>query len=124
MKENCCDNHCSCHHHHEQHETEPRMSKYDEALSKYNTNIDDEEVRMAVKKIITEKVHENDTLEVKKFLFGSIEPGGGILIGGTAGVHQHIHAGNGVEYRHGQIPVLLKGVGLKNGNRHGISPIS
>ena len=73
MKENCCDNHCSCHHHHEQHETEPRMSKYDEALSKYNTNIDDEEVRMAVKKIITEKVHENDTLEVKKFLFGSIE---------------------------------------------------
>ena len=49
------------------------MSKYDEALSKYNTNIDDEEVRMAVKKIITEKVHENDTLEVKKFLFGSIE---------------------------------------------------
>ena len=51
-------------------------------------------------------------------------PGGGILVGGAAGVQQLLHAGNGVEYRHGQIPVLLKGVGLKNGNRHGISPIS
>ncbi|MEF2622495.1 MAG: deoxyribose-phosphate aldolase, partial [Xylanibacter rarus] len=49
------------------------MSKYDEALSKYNTEIDDAEVREAVKKIIAEKVHENDTPEIKKFLFGSIE---------------------------------------------------
>ena len=30
-------------------------------------------MKEAVKKIIAEKVHENDTLEVKKFLFGSIE---------------------------------------------------
>ena len=57
------------HHHHD----EPKMSKYDEALSKYNTDIDDAQVREAVKKIIAEKVHENDTPEVKKFLFGSIE---------------------------------------------------
>ncbi len=56
------------------HETEfPKMSKYNEALSKYNTEIDDAEVREAVKKIIAEKVHENDTPEIKKFLFGSIE---------------------------------------------------
>lgn len=51
----------------------PKASKYEEALSKYNTNLDDNEVREAVKKIITEKVHENDNLEVKRFLMGSIE---------------------------------------------------
>lgn len=49
------------------------QSKYEAALAKYNTNIDDAQVREAVKKIIAEKVHENDTLEVKKFLMGSIE---------------------------------------------------
>lgn len=50
-----------------------KMNKYEEALSKYNTELSDEEVRAAVRKIITEKVHENDTLEVKKFLMGSVE---------------------------------------------------
>jgi len=59
--------HCHCHGH------EQLRSKYEEALSKYNTEINDEEVAEAVKKIIAEKVHENDTPEVKKFLFGSIE---------------------------------------------------
>ncbi len=49
------------------------QSKYEAALAKYNTNIDDAQVRDAVKKIIAEKVHENDTLNVKKFLMGSIE---------------------------------------------------
>lgn len=48
-------------------------SKYEIALAKYNTNIDDQAVRNAVRKIIAEKVHENDTIDVKKFLFGSIE---------------------------------------------------
>lgn len=48
-------------------------NKYDEALSKYNCKLSDDEVCEAVKKIITEKVHENDTLEVKKFLMGSVE---------------------------------------------------
>ncbi len=52
---------------------EPQTDKYAEALGKYNTNLDDNEVREAVKKIITEKVHENDNLDVKKFLMGSIE---------------------------------------------------
>ena len=46
---------------------------YEEALSKYNLDISDEEVKEAVKKIIAEKVHENDTPEVKKFLMGSVE---------------------------------------------------
>ena len=54
-------------------ENKPSLSKYEEALAKYNTNIDDNDVREAVKKIITEKVPENDNLDVKKFLFGSIE---------------------------------------------------
>ena len=62
--------HCGCGHEH--HHTTP-TSKVEQALSKYNCNISDEEVAAAVKKIITEKVPEHDTLDVKKFLFGSIE---------------------------------------------------
>lgn len=62
--------HCGCGHEH--HHTTP-TSKVEQVLSKYNCNISDEEVAAAVKKIITEKVPENDTLDVKKFLFGSIE---------------------------------------------------
>lgn len=62
---------CNCGHHHD-HEERP-LSKYEQALSKYRTNISDDEVRNAVRQIIAEKVHENDTLEVKKFLMGSVE---------------------------------------------------
>ena len=60
-------------HQHEHHFEMPQKSKYEEALSKYNLDINDEEVKAAVKKIIADRVHENDTMEVKKFLFGSIE---------------------------------------------------
>lgn len=49
------------------------MNKYEEALGKYNLNISDAEVQAAVKNIIANKVPENDTPEVKKFLLGSIE---------------------------------------------------
>ena len=59
--------HCQCHDH------APLMSKYDEALSKYVTDISDKQVQEAVKTILTEKVHANDTPEVKRFLFNSIE---------------------------------------------------
>ena len=62
---------CNCGHHHD-HEEKP-LSKYEQALSKYRTNISDDEVRNAVRQIIAEKVHENDTTEVKKFLMGSVE---------------------------------------------------
>ena len=48
-------------------------SKYEQVLEKYDTNLNDADIQTAVRKIIAEKVHENDTLEVKKFLFGSIE---------------------------------------------------
>ena len=49
------------------------MSKYEEVLKKYDCDLDDQKVADAVKKIIEEKVPENDTLEVKKFLMGSVE---------------------------------------------------
>ncbi len=48
-------------------------SKYNNMLKEYDLNITDEQVKEAVKKIIAEKVPENDTLEVKKFLLGSVE---------------------------------------------------
>ena len=49
------------------------MSKYEEVLKKYDCDLDDQKVAEAVKIIIEEKVPENDTLEVKKFLMGSVE---------------------------------------------------
>ena len=48
-------------------------SKYEKALEMYETNFNDAEVQASVKQIIEEKVPQNDTLNVKKFLFGSIE---------------------------------------------------
>lgn len=48
-------------------------NKYEEVLKQYNCNLDDAQIRDAVKQIIAEKVLENDTLEVKKFLLGSVE---------------------------------------------------
>lgn len=49
------------------------LSKYNQMLQKYNTHIKDEDVQAAVKKLIEERVPENDTKEVKKFLLGSVE---------------------------------------------------
>ena len=49
------------------------QNKYEEALAKYNTALNDEEIAKKVAQIIAEKVPENDTLEVKKFLMGSVE---------------------------------------------------
>ena len=57
----------------EKQKAQQKPSKYEEALAKYNTNIDDQAVRDAVHKIIAEKVPENDNMDVKRFLFGSIE---------------------------------------------------
>ena len=42
-------------------------------MSNYNLEINDQEVSEAVKEIIATKVPQNDTLEVKKFLMGSVE---------------------------------------------------
>ncbi len=49
------------------------QNKYEEALAKYNTALNDEEIAKKVAEIIEKKVPENDTLEVKKFLMGSVE---------------------------------------------------
>ena len=49
------------------------QNKYEEALAKYNTALNDEEIAKKVAQLIEEKVPENDTLEVKKFLMGSVE---------------------------------------------------
>lgn len=66
------DHECSCGHEHHHHDERPE-NMYEQALSLYDCNISDEEVREAVKKIVAERVHENDTPEVKKFLMGSVE---------------------------------------------------
>ena len=49
------------------------ISKYEQALSQYNCAISDAEVAAAVKKIIDEKVPQNDNIDVKRFLLGSVE---------------------------------------------------
>ncbi|MBO4662433.1 MAG: deoxyribose-phosphate aldolase [Bacteroidaceae bacterium] len=49
------------------------MDKYEEMLSKYNTNVNDEEIARKVAEIIEKKVPENMTPAVKKFLMGSVE---------------------------------------------------
>lgn len=52
---------------------EPKEDKYEQALHKYNCDVDEAEVKAAVAKIIAEKVPENDNEDVKKFLLGSVE---------------------------------------------------
>lgn len=52
---------------------ETAQSKYEAALAKYNTRLDDAEVAAEVARIIEEKVPGNNTPEVKKFLFHCID---------------------------------------------------
>ena len=52
---------------------EPTRSKYDEALAKYETNLNDADIAAQTAAIIEKKVPENNTLEVKKFLFHCID---------------------------------------------------
>lgn len=60
-------------HQHEHHHHVDEVSKYEKTLQLYNTELDEAKVQQAVKTIIAEKTLANDTPEVKKFLFGSIE---------------------------------------------------
>ena len=55
-------------HHHEN-----GLNKCEQALKQYDLNVSDEAVKAAVERLIAEKVPENDTPEVKKFLMGSVE---------------------------------------------------
>ena len=57
------------HHHHEADE----HSKYEAALALYETNLSDDEVKAKTAQIIEKYVAENNTLEVKKFLFNCID---------------------------------------------------
>ncbi len=45
----------------------------EQALAKYDLNVADEEIKEKVEELVKEKLPENDTPEVKKFLFGSVE---------------------------------------------------
>lgn len=48
-------------------------SKYDIALGKYETNLDDDKIARETAALIEKHLSENDTAEVKKFLFHSID---------------------------------------------------
>lgn len=48
-------------------------SKVDQAFKLYNFDLKDDEVEVEVQKIVNEHIAENNTPEVKRFLFGSIE---------------------------------------------------
>lgn len=50
-----------------------KPTKYEEALSKYNTNLDDNQVKSEVAKILAEKVAVNNTPTVKKLLLNCID---------------------------------------------------
>lgn len=49
------------------------MNKYEEMLSLYQTNLDDEIIADEVAKIISNNLSDNDTQAVKEFLLGSVE---------------------------------------------------
>ena len=49
------------------------VSKYEEMLKLYNTNLNDDDVKAKVAELIEKKVPENETEEVKKFLFNCID---------------------------------------------------
>ena len=58
--------HCHCH----EHEHQPmKESKYEAMLKKYRTDLDDNEVKDLVFPLLEKHLAENNTLEVKKFLF-------------------------------------------------------
>lgn len=66
--------HCNCGCGHDHHDDEKHLeSMYDQALSLYNFDIKDEDVKAEVEKIKAQHLAENNTPEVMKFMFGSIE---------------------------------------------------
>ena len=57
----------------ESNRSDDTQSKYEEMLKLYDTQVNDADVQTAVTQITAEKVPQNNTHEVKKFLLGSIE---------------------------------------------------
>ena len=60
---------------HEQERINPQLkeSKYISTLKKYDTVLDDDKVKAEVEKLLKEHLKENETLEVKKFIFNCID---------------------------------------------------
>ena len=52
---------------------EAQENKYDIALNKYNTELNDNDVKAEVAAIIEKNVPKNNTVDVKKFLFHCID---------------------------------------------------
>ena len=50
-------------------ENNSQPNKYKAALAKYNTNLSDADIQARVAELIEKKVPENNTEDVKKFLF-------------------------------------------------------
>jgi len=70
------DHHCDCGHDHDcdcQHDHAEMQSKYAQAFAKFNLHLHDEIQQEEAKSIIANHAAENDTPEVKKFLFSTIE---------------------------------------------------
>ncbi len=61
---------CGCEHTHEE---ENQYNKYEDALSKYQTNLKDDEIAEETARLIEKHLEENNTKEVKKFLFNCID---------------------------------------------------
>ena len=61
---------CGCEHTHEE---ENQYNKYEDALSKYQTNLKDDEIAEKTVRLIEKHLEENNTKEVKKFLFNCID---------------------------------------------------
>ena len=61
---------CGCEHTHEE---ESQYNKYEDALSKYQTNLKDDEIEEKTARLIEKHLEENNTKEVKKFLFNCID---------------------------------------------------
>ncbi len=57
----------------EKKKSEQPESKYEQALSLYDCHVDEERVKAEVERIVAEKLPENDNLETRRFLLGSVE---------------------------------------------------
>ena len=69
--EECDEDDCTCCD--EDHENLHQPDKYHSALSKYNTALNDDEIAAKTAQLIEKHLKENDTVEVKKFLFHCID---------------------------------------------------
>ena len=60
---------------HEQERINPQLkeSKYISTLKKFNTSLDDDKVKAEVENLLKEHMKENETLDVKKFIFNCID---------------------------------------------------